>query len=351
MKLGWTIYIVNNHSFLTVKHQKRVDKYFFAVQERYTAFLRDAQQAAMKVLNGEGDGTECFVKTGTVKVGALLPHEVTMAARACYVDRLNMSTDTYDRQKMEFDLQWNGLTQNLLHTTAGNPTRCWVPVCDVSASMQGQPMEVAIALSLLLAEVNRPESGWYGKMFTFETEPELVDIFKFSKLESTQVVSVDDSPKEGMMNKLRDIGDAAFRVSEMEWGGSTDILKTMRMFCETAVNNKTTIEEMKHHGIVIFSDMEFDDATDGTWDTIHEKIVTLFQEVGYPTVPRIIYWNLRASRSTPVAKDTKGVVLLSGFSPHLLNCFLEGDLREFTPMAQLRAVLDKPAYALLRTVE
>ena len=94
--------------------------------------------------------------------------------------------------------------------------------------------------------------------------------------------------------------------------------------------------------------MEFDVAMQGTWNTTHEQIVAIFLKAGYPTMPRIIYWNLRGSRSTPVAQDTKGGVLLSGFSAQLLKTFLSGDFSAFTPIAQLRAVLDKPAYAALR---
>jgi hypothetical protein len=315
------------------------------MQVRYTAFLQDAKQAVMDAANDNCECTDSLVTPNTVKVGALLPHEVTTAAMACYCDRTNMHPDTYERQHLEFDLQWHGLTQRLLTDVASEnsstPRRTWIPICDVSGSMSGQPMDVAIALSLLLAEVNSPESGFNGQIFTFHSDPELIDVFH-SDPELSQ------SPNMPSTNTLRDIGDVAFRVSEMPWGGSTDILKTMKIFCERAVDYNTTSIEMAQQGIVIFSDMEFDQAIDGDWKLTHKQIVDIFSDAGFDDIPRIIFWNLRESRSVPVSKDTKGVSLLSGFSAQLLTSFLSGDLSEFTPIAQLRAVLDKPAYANLR---
>ena len=310
------------------------------LQERYTAFLRNAQELVMNANANICEDVSSIKKTGTVKVGALLPHEITEKARVCHLNRLNLQEpeklieEKLDEEKLEVDLQWYSITQNLYKTMASTAKRCWVPVCDVSGSMSGEPMQVAIALSLLLAEVNRPETGWHGKMFTFDTEPELISVF--------------DLEGSSIENPIRDIGEAAYRVSEMGWGGSTDIVKTMQLFCKTAQANQTSIEEMTHHGLVIFSDMMFDNAVGESWETTHETIVKLFRNAGYPTAPRIIYWNLRASHLSPVAQDTKGVVLMSGFSTQLLNNFLDGNLDDFTPIAQLRAVLEKKAYADLR---
>ncbi|OWM76251.1 hypothetical protein CDL15_Pgr009897 [Punica granatum] len=42
-------------------------------------------------------------------------------------------------------------------------------------------------------------------------------------------------------------------------------------------------------------------------------------------VPRIVFWNLRDSRLTPVCMDQDGVALVSGFSKNLLKMFLNND--------------------------
>ena len=113
-----------------------------------------------------------------------------------------------------------------------------------------------------------------------------------------------------------------------------------------------TIQEMEMQKLVVFSDMEFDDSHGGSpWDTTYESLEKLFQAAGYPNVVDIVFWNLRSSCSVPVkSKNSKGVALLSGFSAALLKTFLSGDLAEFTPSAQLAAILDLPAYAGLKVV-
>jgi hypothetical protein len=78
---------------------------------------------------------------------------------------------------------------------------------------------------------------------------------------------------------------------------------------------------------------------------MHEHIEKKFAAAGYPVLPRIVYWNLRASRSQPIREQNrKNVVLLSGFSAGLLRSFLKGKLEEFSPIKQLEQVLSAPLY-------
>jgi hypothetical protein len=78
----------------------------------------------------------------------------------------------------------------------------------------------------------------------------------------------------------------------------------------------------------------------------------MFEDAGFPSVIPIIYWNLRSTKSAPIAsKDTVGVTLLAGFSAGLLKTVLGGNLAEFSPIAQLNAILNLPAYAGLKVVE
>ena len=76
--------------------------------------------------------------------------------------------------------------------------------------------------------------------------------------------------------------------------------------------------------------MEFDQARgngESKWDTIYERCQKTFKKAGYPDLPTIVFWNLRASRSTPVADtNIKGVSLLSGYSAGLMRKFLNGQL-------------------------
>ncbi|GKC86987.1 putative gypsy type transposase, partial [Tanacetum coccineum] len=72
------------------------------------------------------------------------------------------------------------------------------------------------------------------------------------------------------------------------------------------------------------SDMEFDQASSRPWETNYEAIQRKFKSSGYENFPKIMFWNLRDSRTTPVTANQNGVALLSGFSKNLLTLSLEG---------------------------
>jgi hypothetical protein len=316
-------------------------------KSRYETFLDEAESAALApTIEG--------VKVKSVKTTALLPHEVTEKAWKAYLKVENMvcpyNSDSdeekettlqiessLDRDKMvvqECNLMWHGIVAECKKAAAkGSGISSWVPMCDVSGSMSGIPMEVSIALSLLLAEVNTVDSGWKGKMFTFDSTPRLITMFD-----------------ESDSSKLVNIGELVHKTRAIPWGGSTDLDLAMDLFLANAIANDTTSGVLAQQALVIFSDMEFDDSftTHDPWETVHESILSKFVSAGYPQIPKIVFWNLRASQSIPIQKkETIGVVLLSGFSSGLLKSFLSGNLDEFTPEAQLKAVLDKEIYASL----
>jgi hypothetical protein len=332
-------------------------KLFFKHDEvRYMQFLKEAREAAVTTKE-PGD------KVKSVKVGALLPHEVTSTAWKAQSQMYHDSGDddsdddkgqggaTHGKLRedkikahtmalQQCDLQWRGIVDKCKDSAhSGEGVGCWIPVCDVSGSMSGEPMEVAVALSLLLAEVNTKESGWYGKMFTFNSTPELVTVI--------------DETNDGGEGGLVDIGDVVQRTRAMDWGGSTNIDLTMDLFLAHTIAAGTSPQTLTKQAVVIFSDMEFDQANHSNipWETAHDAITTKFTDAGYPSAPLIVYWNLRASESTPVQqKNTPGVLLLSGFSAGLLRSFLSGKLDEFTPEAQLNAILEKDVYKSLVVV-
>ncbi|KAJ1465595.1 hypothetical protein T484DRAFT_1864182 [Baffinella frigidus] len=97
---------------------------------------------------------------------------------------------------------------------------------------------------------------------------------------------------------------------------------------------------------------EFDEMEGNTpWVTTHGAAVAMFSDAGIP-MPKIVYWNLRASVSSPIeSKKTQGVVLLSGFSAGLLESFLSNSLDTFTPGSQLENVLADPVYQTLTVAD
>ncbi|KAL3845515.1 hypothetical protein ACJIZ3_002918 [Penstemon smallii] len=223
------------------------------------------------------------VKAGKAKIaaGALLPHEIIAA--------LN---DEDGGQVAE--LQWKRMVDDMLKK--GKLSNC-LAICDVSGSMSGIPMEVSVALGILISELS--EEPWKGKIITFSANPEL------QKVEG-----------ETLMAKKE-------FVERMEWGMNTDFQKVFDLILNVAVNGGLKPEDMIKR-VFVFSDMEFDQASATPWETDYQAIVRKFRERGYgDNVPEIVFWNLRDSKATPVPGNQPGVALVSGFSKNLMTLFLE----------------------------
>ncbi|KAL4289622.1 hypothetical protein GQ457_14G013720 [Hibiscus cannabinus] len=251
------------------------------------------------------------VKTGKAKIaaGALLPHEIIG------------SLEDKDGEEVA-ELQWKRMVDDV--AKKGKLTNC-IAVCDVSGSMMGIPMEVCVALGLLVSELS--EEPWKGKVITFSENPEL-HLIKGDTLKAKTEF-----------------------VRNMEWGGNTDFQKAFDQILAVAVEGKLSEEQLIKR-VFVFSDMEFDEATgnyykfrnqmysqegndmgefDNAWEKIkhnawktdYEVIQQKFHDSGYKRVPEIVFWNLRNSSSTPVVANQDGVALVSGFSKNLLTLFLE----------------------------
>ncbi|CAJ1460378.1 unnamed protein product [Effrenium voratum] len=249
----------------------------------------------------------------TVK-GNVMPHELVAkaweASQAC--DPKDPSSAL-----LEVEAQWADLVKEVKQ--AGHLGRC-LAVCDVSCSMDGLPMEVAIALSLLVSEV--AEEPWRNKVCSFSMEPSFLRIPPGASLaERTKIVEY------------------------MNWGMNTDFMKVFERMLEIAVDNNVPGNEMPET-LLVFSDMQFDACVSSTvpWATLHEQIVQKFQSAGYgDSVPLIVYWNLRISPARgrfPVSAEQRGVVTLAGFSQGLLKSFLEHRIETVDPASQMRAMLD-----------
>ncbi|KAJ1703561.1 hypothetical protein LUZ63_003340 [Rhynchospora breviuscula] len=229
-------------------------------KERFESFLGDVKEGKAKIA-----------------AGALLPHEILQ------------SDDEVA------DLQWERMVNDLL--AKGKLSNC-IAVCDVSGSMYGTPMEVCVALGLLVSELS--EEPWHGRVITFSADPELHLIRG-------------DTIKEKMNF-----------VERMDWGMNTDFQKVFDKMLEVAVNSRLSPEKMVKR-VFVFSDMEFDEASANPWETDYEAIKRKYEENGYgEAVPEMVFWNLRDSQSVPVTAGQKGVALVSGFSKNMLKLFLEG---------------------------
>jgi hypothetical protein len=269
---------------------------------------------------------DCKAGRAKLPTASLLPHRVVVKAE--------------EERSIEQDLQWAGLVDRM--RVARKDAGMMFPVVDVSGSMDGTPMEMAVAFGLLLAESADCGSPEFGRMITFHSVP--------------KIVGIPDIPLKGQELTAGGLADRAKSVKSMEWGGSTDMDLTFDLVLDLCMANGLSDDFVSKGIVIVFSDMDFDESRErgaDPWETVHEAIVRKFKTAGYSGPPRIVFWNLKEEPSDgmPVRYDTPGVVALSGHSSTLLEAFLSGSFATMTPLSVMRDLLGKECYARLVVCE
>jgi hypothetical protein len=247
-------------------------------------------------------------KGRSIKGARVFPHDLVREFMRAY----GMSASS----KLVNEAQWVTIREELAKGPGlGNK----IALMDVSGSMSGTPMEVAIAIGILVSELTNP--AFRDRVITFHESPTWVRFGSKDTLE--QKVST---------------------AMAAPWGCSTNFAAAMRMILKVCVDNKVRPEDVP--GLIVLSDMQFDQADSG-YATMHEQLVKLFAAAGY-SMPQITYCNLRANTTgQPVKSDTRGTRLVSGWSPTILKLLASDDM-SVTPMQTLFDALDDPRYDPIR---
>ncbi|OAA66907.1 hypothetical protein SPI_01483 [Niveomyces insectorum RCEF 264] len=279
-------------------------------------------------------------------------------------------------QTRQMNAQWNTLVQRI--KDSGSLDNC-MAICDVSGSMNSPtfadgtcPMDSAIGLSLLLAEVCRPP--FQGVFVTFSAWPAV------ERIDLTQ----------GFVERVRAMESA-------DWGNNTNLAAVFKdLILPMAVKHQVQPKDMVKR-LFVFSDMQFDAAKDSrssAWNTAYEDVQKQYKRAGYE-VPELVFWNLAGGRAgyrggtggdptapKPVASDTPGTALVSGYSQAMLKVFLESssfvepdaaedevvavDMKEDdaedivdvtkttdknNPLSVVKKVISHKAYAMLKVVD
>ena len=171
-------------------------------------------------------------------------------------------------------------------------------IVDVSGSMSGLPMQVAIALGLLLSELAPPP--WHGEMLTFSTIPQWFSCPPTATTLQAKVAA----------------------MQRMPWDMTTNFAAALELVLARATNAAVPSDALPEV-MFVFTDMQFDSAK-GHDATAMDRIQRRFQECGY-TAPHVVFWNLRAT-GKPIfqaATDTPGVSFMTGFSQQVLTDYME----------------------------
>ena len=276
------------------------------------AFFRNTQEYAKYVAELVKDPKD---RTMNVKInaGAVYPYDVLKGVIGAYNNKYN-STELGALQA-----QWDALENFIGDANV-------LPLVDVSGSMtcpagRGSAskttcLDVAVSLGLYCADKN---TGKFKDTFlTFSGSPELLHL------------------KGNIVQKVKQMVDS-------NWGMNTDLIKAMEKILRVAKEGNVPQEEMPEV-LLIMSDMQFD-ACARFDDSAMKMIERKFTDAGYD-LPKIVFWNLNSHDNVPVKYDTRGVALVSGFSPAIMVSVLGGDTENFTPHAIMLKTLMVPRYDL-----
>lgn len=244
------------------------------------------------------------VKAGGKKInaGQVYPHDLVRV----YIDAAYGA-----KEDAVIEEQWKAIKKRVDESGAFKDS---LIVCDVSGSMAGTPMEVAVALGLL----GMGECG--NRLITFTDVPELHAV-----------------KGETLREQVKD-------VMRMNWGMSTNFQAAMDLVLGLAKEEGKAFKRL-----YVFSDMQFDAAFRNGDRTHFEAARARFAEEGLE-MPQVVFWNLRGGaggdRGFPALNDDKGVIMLSGFSPALLGAVMDGE--DVSPLAVMMKVIRGARYEMVK---
>ena len=259
-------------------------------EERYTKYLVDVALGDSKMNS----------KT-------LYPYEIVKKALNSYKLK--------EYEKIVLEAQWQGLPDYIDGQDLNS-----LCVVDVSGSMCGTPMEVAISLGLYCAE--RCSGAYKDKFITFSSKPTMETV-----------------RGNNIVEKVKNMESA-------EWGMNTNIEAVFELILQTALDNNSPQEDLPKN-LIIISDMEMDAAmnlNDGytgySWrkptltkeqfeshkNTLFNSIENRYMACGYD-MPNLIFWNVDARQNqSPMTVDKNGWCAVSGFSPSIFKSVLNGEI-------------------------
>ncbi len=209
------------------------------------------------------------------------------------------------------EIQWNNLP-NFLTDVESNS---FIPVCDVSGSMMGVPMEISIALGLYISERN--VGAFQNAFLTFSQHPQL------QYLDGT-------------------LAERLVQLAGADWGGNTNLIATFNLILNKAKEAELPENEMPKT-ILIISDMEFDEACGNK--TNFEVIKEKYAQSGY-NMPNIVFWNVNGRiNNLPVQVKDNNTALISGASPSIIKAVLTKDLN---PVNVMDRVIESERYSAIK---
>ena len=240
------------------------------------------------------------VKAGKVKINAktLYPYDLVRSYKKIWNPEVDETIEAQWKALPDYIPEINGIVVN-----------------DTSGSMTGLPMEVSISLAIYIAERNKSEV-WKNYVIPFSSHAEWKEVKGDTLLEKMNSVYTGDC-------------------------SNTNLQSVFDLILDRAINNNVPKEDMPKV-LLIITDMEFDQPYMDNWSkTNFEVIKEKYAKAGYE-MPNLVWWNVNSRNTqTPITKDNKGNILLSGCSASMLTVALSG---EFDPIEAMNRVINQERY-------
>jgi len=225
------------------------------------------------------------------------------------------------------DSQWRD------NSSQTGPLENMIAMVDVSGSMNGDPLNAAIALGIRVAE----KSKLGKRVMTFSSSPKWVNL----------------EGHDGFVSMVQTLRQA-------DWGMNTNFDAALNMILDAIIQAKMEPEDVEGLTLAIFSDMQMDIADSSNRDTnvLFDRIKTKYADAGMRVkgkpykAPHILFWNLRSTRGFPSLSTQSNASMMSGFSPALLNLFCEQgieSLQSCTPWSIFLKSLENERYKIMET--
>lgn len=200
------------------------------------------------------------------------------------------------------------------------------PMIDVSGSMScgayGAYTCMSISTSLGLYLSTRCKGPFQNLYLTFHERPTIGEV----------------NPNDSLKTQLQ-------KLHAAPWGGNTNLNAGFEALLKVAIKSKAKQEDLPTH-LIVLTDGQFDSMVTGV--TNFKSAEKSFKAAGYK-LPTVVFWNLNARYDNqPVKAHTSGAVLVSGYSPAILQSILSGEeIKEPTPFEIMMNALTSDRYNVM----
>jgi len=303
------------------------------ISKQKTAFLNKKKDGTQRSEND--DRVQC-AENFTDRIKKAAAGEVEMKGKRMGLNTFTIQARDLIRRSIrekdiqtEIDLLNSQWRDNSSQTGELGPM---VAMLDFSGSMNGDPIDCAMALGCRVAE----KSILGKRVMSFSTNPTWHNL-------------------DGCDNFL----DMIRVLQNGEVGYSTNFHGAFDRILDAIVEKQLTPDQVEGMILAIFSDMQIDDPTvkaPSNMESFYESMERKYSETGVRLwgkpfkPPHILFWNLRSTSGFPSLSSQKNVSMMSGFSPALLNLFCEKGmdaLQGCSPWSILVEQMNKPRYQCL----